>query len=633
MKNSELIQRIQERQVVLDRVKLELKQIFFGIDDQIDKILEDIKAWYVTPEIITRPLIINLWGLTGVGKTSLIRELVSRLNFNSKYVEIQMGGNSSSSYNYTSNICSILKQSGLMEKEPGILLLDEFQRYRTVDEEGKDVKDLKFQDVWMLLSDGKFAKDYSLYERIMDFIDYNLIDYNEDEDESNTPAKKDKKKKIEFKDKKLSRWQMRSLKMIMGSAVTAEELKDKTISEIDSMVREYMLNSAGESIDYSKLLIFVSGNLDEAYDVSFYVEDSDTDADIYHDLTKSITTASIKKALLKRFKPEQIARLGNNHVIYPSLNKRAYEKIIETSCNKLAVEAGIIGNINFTINPTVVDEIYNNSVYPSQGTRPVFSSIHKMFASPLTNGLFWALTNDIDTVAIDISAQDSAIVFTGSNKTVNFPIDFDIKKTKERYTKDFTAMIAVHESGHAIANCLLYKYAPKQIKINLASFKGGFNQISKKNANKESLQNNIATLLAGRIAEEIIFGPELCSVGSENDLMQATNTAQYMVRKIGFGETTSSYIMRVQENRFNEDVESTDAEIDKIIKTQRERVRNLLEKHKDILIECSKWLIEKKEILPDEFIEKFGDRLDVKKVGENSDYDIYGNYYEMLMSQ
>ena len=38
---------------------------------------------------------------------------------------------------------------------------------------------------------------------------------------------------------------------------------------------------------------------------------------------------SIKKALWKRFKPEQIARFGNIHVIYPSLSKLSYYGIIK----------------------------------------------------------------------------------------------------------------------------------------------------------------------------------------------------------------------------------------------------------------------------------------------------------------
>ena len=54
---------------------------------------------------------------------------------------------------------SLIFSSGLEPNEPGILLLDEIQRFRSVDEENKEIHDYKFQDVWSLLSDGKFGAD------------------------------------------------------------------------------------------------------------------------------------------------------------------------------------------------------------------------------------------------------------------------------------------------------------------------------------------------------------------------------------------------------------------------------------------------------------------------------------------
>jgi hypothetical protein len=538
MDRQELLTRIQTKQEELELIKLDLKKLFFGIDEQIDKILDYIKAWYITPEIITRPLIINLWGLTGVGKTSLIREIVSRLKFTNKFVEIQMGDDPVTGSYRMSNICGILKQSAIGEKEPGIVLLDEFQRFRTVDVHGDDLKDQKFQDIWMLLSDGKFAKDYSLFERIMDFAAYNLIDYDDEkeEDEEEVPsdsAKKKKKPLKPFKDRKLNRWQIRGLKGLLGNFVAIDELKNKTIEEAEDLIKDYLDSEDSGAIDYSKLLIFVSGNLDEAYRMSDKVEDCDTDADIFHETTKSITITNIKHALSARFKAEQIARLGNNHIIYPSLSRMAYENIISTACRNFANDASEIAHIKFNVQPSVVEEIYNNSVYPTQGTRPVFSSIHKMFASPLTNGLFWGLVNDVKELDVNISSAKSAIIFSDAEKSTEVPIDFDVRDSKRRYSKDFTALLAVHESGHALAYALLFKHAPKQIKINLASFSGGFNQLSFKTSNKDSILSQICVLLAGTAAEQIVFGEELRSAGGESDLYQATGLAAYSIRKLG----------------------------------------------------------------------------------------------------
>ncbi|SEK25948.1 hypothetical protein SAMN05216359_101211 [Roseateles sp. YR242] len=92
--------------------------------------------------------------------------------------------------------------------------------------------------------------------------------------------------------------------------------------------------------DYSRLLNFVCANLDEAYeDLATSVEDCDSEADTFHSLTGNWSVIDVKQALNKRFKPEHVARLGNEHVIYPSLSRRAYEQLIEQGCARYAKEA------------------------------------------------------------------------------------------------------------------------------------------------------------------------------------------------------------------------------------------------------------------------------------------------------
>ena len=45
-------------------------------------------------------------------------------------------------------------------------------------------------------------------------------------------------------------------------------------------------NATFEGDKYSKLLIIVSGNLDEAYSMAESVEDADIDADVLHDCSQ-----------------------------------------------------------------------------------------------------------------------------------------------------------------------------------------------------------------------------------------------------------------------------------------------------------------------------------------------------------
>jgi len=157
MQRQSLLERIESRRKALEHVKSQLKAHFVGLDEVIDKIIRSVEVWYVMPELINRPVIINLWGMTGVGKTDLVRRLVRYLGFNENFLEVQLTNKGVSSASWYSSIHSILDASSLDPKKPGVLLLDEIQRFRSIDERGMEIHDYKFQDVWMLLSDGKFS--------------------------------------------------------------------------------------------------------------------------------------------------------------------------------------------------------------------------------------------------------------------------------------------------------------------------------------------------------------------------------------------------------------------------------------------------------------------------------------------
>ena len=74
--------KFEDKRKNLETAKENLKKHFVGLDNIIDKIIEKLTAWYLFPEILTRPLVINLWGMTGVGKTDLImiRDLTLRIS-------------------------------------------------------------------------------------------------------------------------------------------------------------------------------------------------------------------------------------------------------------------------------------------------------------------------------------------------------------------------------------------------------------------------------------------------------------------------------------------------------------------------------------------------------------------------
>ena len=61
------------------RTLVELRENF-----DIDEIMDNVRTWYLYPQLQTRPLVISIWGLSGIGKTSLVKRIsqLMRKKFN-----------------------------------------------------------------------------------------------------------------------------------------------------------------------------------------------------------------------------------------------------------------------------------------------------------------------------------------------------------------------------------------------------------------------------------------------------------------------------------------------------------------------------------------------------------------------
>ena len=119
------------------------------------------------------------------------------------------------------------------------------------------------------------------------------------------------------------------LKKGLGFKVGDEIKKLKTLDEFIIFMKDYLnLLSKPKIINCSKSLVFVLGNLDEAFMLTEDDLDPDIDADVYHEITSKVTCMDIKTSLRKRFRDEQVGRLGNNIIIYPSLRRKDFQEII-----------------------------------------------------------------------------------------------------------------------------------------------------------------------------------------------------------------------------------------------------------------------------------------------------------------
>jgi cell division protease FtsH len=102
-------------------------------------------------------------------------------------------------------------------------------------------------------------------------------------------------------------------------------------------------------------------------------------------------------------------------------------------------------------------------------------------------------------------------------------------------------LTAYHEAGHAIVGLNVpdhdpvYKVTiiPRGRALGVTMF---LPETDRYSTSKRRLESRIATLFGGRVAEEIIFGPEFVTTGASNDIERATEIARNMVTKWGLSD-------------------------------------------------------------------------------------------------
>jgi len=168
-----------------DAVKI-LKSEFVGLDEIIDKIKLSITPWYITPEIITRPTVISLWGMTGTGKTSIVKRLIDLLGLANKAIFFDCGEESNTGNRTVGEkINDIMSlddgEDDLMDRDSPsdlVFVFDEFQHARTINERKEEVDKPNLRSVWNLLDTGILRFDDYSYELsyfnsfLEDFIEY-----------------------------------------------------------------------------------------------------------------------------------------------------------------------------------------------------------------------------------------------------------------------------------------------------------------------------------------------------------------------------------------------------------------------------------------------------------------------------
>ncbi|MBK9180877.1 MAG: ATP-dependent zinc metalloprotease FtsH [Acidimicrobiales bacterium] len=164
-------------------------------------------------------------------------------------------------------------------------------------------------------------------------------------------------------------------------------------------------------------------------------------------------------------------------------------------------------------------------------------------------------------------------------------------------------VVAYHEGGHAVLAAVLPHADPlHKVTILPTGLALGVTQQLPEERHlhtKDYIDDSLCVRLGGRVAEELVFGH--MSTGANNDLVVNTELARKMVREWGMSDRVGPMAWGSQGQVFlGEDLVHTrdysdetarviDEEVERILRTQEERARQLLTKHRrglDLLAEA-----------------------------------------------
>jgi cell division protease FtsH len=162
--------------------------------------------------------------------------------------------------------------------------------------------------------------------------------------------------------------------------------------------------------------------------------------------------------------------------------------------------------------------------------------------------------------------------------------------------------VAYHEAGHALAGVVacpedgLHKVTiqPRGQAMGVAFFSPEDNRNLYR---KSYLEGQIVKGLAGRAAEELVFGPESITSGAQHDLVQANGIARKMIYQLGMGPRTGLLIHEGQVGSLSPEAHAMmDREVREILERSYERARALLAANRGALEALARALLERETI-------------------------------------
>ncbi len=255
--------------------------------------------------------------------------------------------------------------------------------------------------------------------------------------------------------------------------------------------------------------------------------------------------------------------------------------------------------------------------------KPLAADVNFKSLARLTSGFTGADIENILNESAILAARDnrSLISMKDVSEAINKVMAGPAKKSR-LVTESDKRITAYHESGHAIiAKKMKHCDSVHEVSIIPRGMAAGYTitlpETDDNHMTKGKLLDNIAMLLGGRAAEELVIKD--ISTGASNDIQRASKLARKMVTEWGMSDEIGNMYLGASEEVFlgrdyqtqlnySDDVAAKiDVEVKKILDEQYRVALNILRENRAVMDAMVKLLYEKETIYEDEIDALFGE--------------------------
>jgi cell division protease FtsH len=253
--------------------------------------------------------------------------------------------------------------------------------------------------------------------------------------------------------------------------------------------------------------------------------------------------------------------------------------------------------------------------------KPLAVDVDLETVSRQTAGLTGAdLANICNEAAISAGRRGSAVI---QQSDFEYSMDRVIAGLQQRrvITQKEKRILAYHEGGHALMSHLMSGSVSAVQKATIIArgtalgYTLNLPEEERYLHTKEELLDWMVVTLAGRAAEQVVFGR--VTNGAANDLEKVTSLARAMVFEYGMGEGAPARTMRADNYALSEESKRLrDAEQTRLTEVAYSEALRLIAKHRALLDRVAGALLEKETLNREELLALFGDVAPESRSGE-----------------